>query len=159
MRIVVVSDTHSEKIPKPLLEDIKKSDLVIHVGDFVDIGVLNMLKALKDVRAVYGNMDGLELRHVLPRQEIFQCENVRIGLIHGEGSPDGIVPRVMEHFQGEDLQAIVFGHTHEAMNETIGGVLFFNPGSPTDTVRAAFRSYGILEVNGSEIKGKIVKLK
>jgi len=159
MKIVVIADTHSEKIPKPLIEAVKESDMVIHVGDFVDLEVLNMLKGLKDVHAVYGNMDGLELRQVLPKREIFSCEGVKIGLFHGEGGPDGIVPRVRAQFEDERVQAIVFGHTHEVMNEVVDGILFFNPGSPTDKIRAPFRSYGVLEVSGSEIKGKIVKLK
>ena len=159
MRIIVVSDTHSEKVPKALIEDIKRSDLVIHVGDFTKIEDLNQFKRLKEVRAVYGNMDGLDIREVLPRQDIIQCESVRIGLFHGEGATEGIVPRVRDRFKGDDVQAIVFGHTHEPMNEIMDGVLLFNPGSPTDTIRALFRSYGVLEVHGDEIKGKIVKLK
>ena len=159
MRVIVTSDTHSEDLPVALIEDIKRSDLVIHVGDFCDIKVYQYLKTLKELRAVYGNMDGLELRRVLPKQEVLQCEGVRIGLFHGEGAPEGIVSRVRERFKNEDVQAIIFGHTHEAMNEILDGILFFNPGSPTDKIRAKSRSYGILDVNGCEIKGKIVKLK
>ena len=38
------------------------------------------------------------------------------------------------------------------------GVLFFNPGSPTDKVFAAYNSYGILEINDKKVEGKIVKI-
>ncbi len=159
MRIIVLSDTHSGKLLKPLVEDIKKSDLIIHAGDFTGMTVLEELKKLKNVKAVYGNMDGLELRQILPREEILKVEDVRIALYHGEGAPEGLLERIRERFRGGNIQAVIFGPSHQPMAEVIDGVLYLNPGSPTDKVRAPFRSYGVLEVNGSEIEGKIVKLK
>jgi len=159
MRIVVTSDTHSQVLPKPLIEDMKAADLVIHAGDFTDIKVLDMVRKFKEVRAVYGNMDSLELRKVLPREDILQCEQVRIALFHGEGHTHGMVERIRERFKAEKVQAVVFGHSHEPMNEIIDGVLFFNPGSPTDEIRAPYRSYGVLEVAGDKIKGQIIKIK
>jgi hypothetical protein len=64
---------------------------------------------------------------------------------------------VKKVFAKDDVQAVVFGHSHVAMNEKINGVLYFNPGSPND-VCAVERSYGILEVSGGNISGKIVKI-
>lgn len=159
MRLIVLSDTHSEILPRPLLEDIKKSDLIIHVGDFCDMDIYKGLKALKDIRSVYGNMDGLELRAIMPRKAVFACGKVIIGLVHGEGSPEMVLDRVREAFKGDRVNAVVFGHSHQPCNEVINGVLYFNPGSPTDTIRAAYRSYGILEVAGDTVKGRIVKIK
>ncbi len=159
MRLIVISDTHSEDLPPLLIEDIKKSDLVVHVGDFCDIDVFHRLKALKEIRAVYGNMDGLDLRGVLPRKAVFKCEDVMIGLFHGEGGPDKLLEKVRVAFGKERVDVVVFGHSHEAFNQVIDGVLYFNPGSPTDTFRAPFRSYGVLEVRGKNVKGMIVKIK
>ena len=45
------------------------------------------------------------------------------------------------------------------MNEKINGILYFNPGSPTDLVIAPYRSYGILEIKDNDVVGKIIKLK
>jgi putative phosphoesterase len=159
MRIIVMSDTHSQMLPKVLLEDMKQSDLVLHLGDFTGIEVLNLIRAFKEVRAVYGNMDSLELRKVLPQQDILQCEKVRIALFHGEGPNEGMLDRIRERFKAEKVEAIVFGHSHQPMNEVIDGILFFNPGSPTDEIRAPYRSYGVLEVEGDQIRGQIVKIK
>ncbi|MBU1888025.1 MAG: metallophosphoesterase family protein, partial [Candidatus Omnitrophica bacterium] len=53
---------------------------------------------------------------------------------------------------------IIFGHSHVPMNEYIDGVLFFNPGSATDTVFAPYRSYGIIEIENGEVKAEIHKL-
>ena len=55
------------------------------------------------------------------------------------------------------MDAIVFGHSHSPINEVHDGILFFNPGTPTDKVFATFNSFGILEVN-DKIKGRILRL-
>ncbi|MBF0123681.1 MAG: metallophosphoesterase family protein [Candidatus Omnitrophica bacterium] len=159
MRLLAISDTHSQDIPKLLQEEIQKADMIVHVGDFCDIDLLTRLKKSKEVKAVYGNMDGLELRQALPRQAIFKCEDVTIGLVHGEGAPEKLQERVAHMFKDQKVDAIIFGHSHTAMNKVINGVLFFNPGSPTDVIRAPYLSYGILEVQGKIIKGQIVKIK
>ncbi len=159
MRIIVIADTHSAEIPRTLTEEIKNADCVIHAGDFTDAATLQSLRKAKEVHAVYGNMDGLDLRQVLPCRDIWQCEGVRIGIFHGEGSPQGLPGRIREYFKDDNVQAVVFGHTHEAFNQVVDGVLLFNPGSPTDNVRPEYRSYGVLEVKGGQIKGQIVKLK
>ena len=52
---------------------------------------------------------------------------------------------------------LVFGHSHQPMNEIKDGILHFNPGSPTDKIFAPFNSYGILEIN-DKINGKIIKI-
>ena len=158
MKIGVVSDTHSLELPQVMLEDFKEVDFIIHAGDFCSLDVLNRFKKIKDVKAVYGNMDGHDMRQVLPRKQIIPCGKFTIGIFHGEGAPKMLLEKVQSEFQGEKVDAVIFGHSHQPMNETINGVLYFNPGSPNDTVHAPYRSYGILDVN-DKITGKIVKIK
>jgi putative phosphoesterase len=159
MKIIVLSDTHSHPLPKALLDDLPSADLILHAGDFSDVDVYHQLKAVKEIRAVYGNIDGTDLRELLPKQLVFDCDGIRIGLAHGEGHPEGIIARLQKLFEGSGAQVVVFGHSHEPCHEIINGVLFFNPGSPTDTVRAPYLSYGILNVKDGKVKAKIVKLK
>lgn len=158
MKIVVLSDTHSYSLPRMLIDEIKKADMVIHAGDFTDVSVLDALRKDKEVRAVYGNMDGMDLRRQLPQSQVFRCADVAVGLFHGEGASAGLLERVQKRFSGEDVQVVIFGHTHEPMNETINGVLYFNPGSPTDNYRAPYCSFGILEITGRNIKSRIVRI-
>ena len=158
MKIGIVSDTHSLELPAQMLEDFKRVDFIIHAGDFCSADVLAVFKKIKDVKAVYGNMDPPELRKILPRRQIIPCGKFSIGLFHGEGNPQAIVEAVKKEFKGIRVDAVIFGHSHQPMNEQIDGVLFFNPGSPNDTVRAPFCSYGVLTING-KISGKIIKVK
>jgi len=161
VKIIVISDTHQEglaKLPDELIEAIKNSDMVIHAGDFVDLKVLQALRAIsKDVRAVYGNMDGEELKKVLPGKEIFKIGKYKIGVMHGSGAPNNLVQVLSESFKNDNLDLIIFGHSHAAFNEKIGNTIYFNPGSPVDKIFAKFNSYGVIEVNGA-IEAKIVKL-
>ncbi|MBW2649122.1 MAG: metallophosphoesterase family protein [Deltaproteobacteria bacterium] len=57
----------------------------------------------------------------------------------------------------EDVECIVYGHTHRAMNEVRDGILLFNPGSPTDQRFAKHNSVGILDVE-EQITGRIICL-
>ena len=158
VKIGVVSDTHSLEIPKQLLNDLKKVDFIIHAGDFCDTADLEKFLKVNDVKAVYGNMDDMKIRKKFPRRQILKFGKLNIGLFHGEGAPKGILEVVKNEFRDDKVDAIVFGHSHQPFNETIGGILFFNPGSPNDSVLAPYYSYGILEVSENEIVGKIIKL-
>jgi len=158
MKIGVVSDTHSLELPPQMLRDFEGVDFIIHAGDFCTTGILEALRKIKDVKAVYGNMDGQDLRKILPRRQVIKCGPFSIGIFHGEGNPQGLLECVKKEFKDTKVDVIIFGHSHKAMNEEIDGILYFNPGSPNDGVVAPYRSYGILEING-KITGKIIKVK
>jgi uncharacterized protein len=159
MKIIALADTHSQPLPKALIEQIKAADLLVHAGDFADVEVYHRLQALKELRGVYGNVDGPELREILPRALVFECEGVRIGVAHGDGHYEGIMERLQAVFAGQKLDLVVFGHSHMPQHELIDGVTYFNPGSPTDMIRAPYLSYGLIDVHDGKFKARIVKLK
>ena len=160
MKILVLSDTHIPRVapdlPEPVYAEIKGADMILHAGDFVDLDVLETLRKLKKVHAVYGNMDSPELRRTLKDKEIVSAGKFRIGLIHGYGAPKDLMETVKAEFANVDV--IVFGHSHTAMNVVKDGILFFNPGSPTDKIFASANTYGILEVTDKKIEGRIVAI-
>ena len=151
MRIAVLADTHVktlEHLSKKMIDAISTVDLIIHAGDFTDVQLLRELKRLRDVKAVRGNMDSIELKTVLPVKEVIEIENKRIGITHGSGGPWGIEERVREMFESDRIDIIVYGHSHRSQNKVINGILFFNPGKAAD-------SFGILTIDG-EAKGEII---
>ena len=151
MKIGVVSDTHATsftQLPDQILRTLAEVDLIIHTGDFVARDVLDGLKRLGELKAVQGNMDSEELKRILPEKEILVIEGKRIGIIHGWGSPHGIDDRVGGMF--EDVDIIVYGHSHYSQNEVKRGILFFNPGR-------AKNSFGILTID-REVRGEIINL-
>ena len=158
MNIGIISDTHSNPVPKQVLEAFKKVDFIIHAGDFCDKKTLDELKKVNEVKGVWGNMDPAEIRKLFPAKELIRCGSYILGVYHGEGPGQKVLERVKAEFKNDKVDAVIFGHSHQPFNETIDGVLFFNPGSPSDTVCAPYCSYGILEVAEGGITGKIIKL-
>jgi len=148
MRIVVLSDTHASQlseIPGPLLTALDEADLIIHAGDFTQKAVLDGLRTMGEVKAVCGNMDSGELKSTLPQKEQFTVGGKRIGLVHGSGGHWGIADRMREMF--DDVDIIIYGHSHEPCNRYIGETLLFNPGRGRD-------SFGLITID-DEIRAEI----
>lgn len=162
MRIGVVADTHmperAKQIPQKILDDFKTVDMVIHAGDLVDLRVLDELRSVcPDVRAVSGNMDPVEVRTKLPQKEIIKAGKYKIGVIHGYGHPDNLLDLMKKEFKNDNVDLIIFGHSHKPFNEKIDNTYYFNPGSATDEIFTPYKSYGIIEIN-DKITTKIVKI-
>ena len=159
MKVVVISDTHipsrARDIPKVIWEDIETAELIIHAGDFTTVDFYVQLKSVKPLKAVHGNMDEIDLFHLLKEKEIFDLEGVRVGLTHGFGAPYGIEKRVMKLFEGEHVDLIIFGHSHIPLFKNIDGIYLLNPGTPTDTIYARRQSYAVLTVSDKTIKAEI----
>ena len=161
MKIIVLADTHiperSSDLPKQIYDDLKDSDLILHAGDIISLEFLKKLEKFGKVQAVQGNMDEPALKDQLPLKEIIRVAKFTIGLTHGRGSPFGLVEQVHKEFLKEKPDVIIFGHSHKPLNTRKDGVLFFNPGSPTDKIFSDSNSYGVITI-GDSIEARIVKL-
>lgn len=159
MRIGVISDTHiprkRKRIPDTVLQGIKGASLIIHAGDINEISIIRSLEKIAPVEAVAGNTDDVYVRKRLGIRKIISVEGKRIGIIHGDGKKGRTIDRVIEAFADEDVNCVVFGHSHIPVNRVINEVLYFNPGSPTDKRRQQYFSYGILEI-GNSVTGEII---
>jgi putative phosphoesterase len=162
MKIGVLSDTHmperAKSLPAKLCAELKKCDMVIHVGDMVTMEVCGQLQKLcPNFKAVCGNMDPAPIRKQFPEREILQVGKFRIGIQHGFGPPDKLIGLMKEAFKKDKVDMIIFGHSHNPHNEQEEGIIFFNPGSPTDEIFAPYKSFGIIEIN-DKIEARIIKL-
>ncbi len=151
-KIVVLSDTHIPEraldLPQKLYEDMKSADLILHAGDVTSLVFFKQLKhKFTHLKAVQGNMDESALKKVLPRRELIKVDKVSIGLMHGWGSPSGLIEVAAHEFSKEKPDIIIFGHSHQALNMEKNGMIFFNPGSPTDKVFSAVNTYGIITLS------------
>lgn len=157
MLVGVVSDTHlfGTPVPEHVMDALGGSDLILHAGDILEMAVIEQLSTIAETFAVRGNMDHGEVLGVLPARRVLDVMGFRIGLTHGHGPPSGITWKVAAEFGHVDC--IVFGHTHEPLIKERDGVLFFNPGSPTDRMFAKRNTLGFLEI-GDVISPRIVDL-
>lgn len=158
VKIAVISDTHLQRVSRNFRKIFNRyladKDVILHAGDIVSEEVVDFLKG-KEVHAVRGNMDPFELQRRLPEKTILNFGPYRVGLIHGWGPSAGIEDRIGSEFQ--DVDVIVYGHSHVAANHVKQGVLYFNPGTATGYASSGIHSLGILEL-GDEIIGRIVPL-
>ncbi len=160
MKIGILSDTHVasiDELPREIADVLTGMDMVLHAGDFTERPLLDELRRMRNFTGVYGNLDSFDVKKQLHATETVEAGGFRIGLNHPAegGAPLNLEDRLRPKFK--DVQAIVFGHSHQPMNETKGGVLFFNPGSATGAAPAKKKTFGILHV-GKDIVGEIVKL-
>ena len=158
MKIGVISDTHLRELSpefKKMIEfHFKDVEKIFHAGDFVDWSIADYLSSQKELIAVCGNMDSRDIWKAFPEKRVVELKGFKIGLIHGGGSPFGIESRIRREF--DEVDAIVYGHTHTPADHQVKNIYFFNPGSPTRSfIHKA--TLGILHL-GEKIEGEIIKI-
>ncbi|MCX7747357.1 MAG: metallophosphatase family protein [Clostridia bacterium] len=158
-RIGVLSDTHIPKkgkvLPKAIIEGLQDVELIVHAGDINKDYVIYELQEIAPVEAVAGNTDDDYMEGLFGRKKVIDIEGYKIGLIHGDGGSGSTLDRVKKAFVHERVSCVVFGHSHIPYCEVIDGILYFNPGSPTDKRRQKLFSYGILRLTKTGIEGEI----
>lgn len=158
MKIAVISDTHTmgmtRSVPASVWPHLESADHILHAGDVCDPALLDEMRALAPVTVVMGNCDAMDVRAWGARDEArLELGGVRIGMLHDSGDKVGRHRRMRERFPEE--RVVVFGHSHLPWNEDAGGLLLFNPGSPTWKRRAPFPSMGLLWIEGGGVEGEI----
>jgi len=159
LALVLTSDTHlprrAHDLPEPLWAAIDAADVVVHAGDWVDVGVLDAFeeRATRLV-GVYGNNDGPLLRARLPEVARVELDGVRFAVVHETGAATGRERRCAAAFPDDDV--LVFGHSHIPWDTTAaradGTTLrLLNPGSPTDRRRQPTCTWMTAEVGGGRL--------
>ncbi|GAA3406454.1 metallophosphoesterase [Paenibacillus hodogayensis] len=160
MRIGIVSDTHlsgGRRLPVPLLDGLQGVDAIIHAGDWVTLDVYEELSAIAPVYGVAGNGDGEELVRRFGKKTTVEFDGVRFGVVHGHEGPGRSTPeRARLAFREQACDVVVFGHSHIPFSEKDGGLLLFNPGSPTDKRRQPRYSFGIVTTGSGTFEAEHV---
>lgn len=130
MKIGLLSDTHGDLDPR-IYHHFEKVDEIWHAGDIGTIQVTDELSQFKPVRAVYGNIDGHEIRVVHPLTQVFTIHNTRVGIIHIGGYPGRYARGVREWIERERLNLMICGHSHilKVMPDKKRGLIHMNPGA------------------------------
>ena len=132
VRVAVISDTHVwrwDEVHPDIRKAVREADIAVHCGDIVRQDVVDGMRA-ESRRAVivHGNSDPPELRAALPYTETIDVEGRKLGITHPAwGGPEFPLEELLEDFP-EPVDAILFGHLHETVNEVREDVLFLNPG-------------------------------
>jgi len=157
VRLGVISDTHGLLRPE-VFDVFKEIDHVLHCGDVGEWGLVVELQTLAPVTAVYGNVDGLEIRARLPQVAEVELDGFRIVVTHGDQLGSPTPAKLHAAFPGAEI--IVYGHTHKPLLELVDKtVTVMNPGGAGAPRFGLLPSVGILELEpGIPPRGRIVGL-
>jgi len=157
VRLGVLSDTHGLLRPE-VFDVFKRVDHILHGGDVGKPEILTELEALAPVTAVYGNVDGFELRSRLPQVGELELDGFTIVVTHGDqfGHP---TPEQL-HAAFPRAEIIVYGHTHRPLLELVDRtVTVLNPGGAGPARFGLPPSVGIMELEpGIPPRARIVPL-
>jgi putative phosphoesterase len=129
-KILLLSDTHGH-IDDTILKYVKDADQVWHAGDIGSLKVTDTLKALKPIRAVYGNIDDHTIQKEFPENNRFLCENVAVWITHIGGYPPKYNSRTRDEIRKNPPRLFICGHSHilKVMRDKKLDVLHMNPGA------------------------------
>jgi len=129
-RIGILSDTHGLIHPR-VIEFFSGVDEIWHAGDIGDTGIIRQLRALGLARAVYGNIDGRDVRNECPEVQLFRVEGVKVLMIHIGGYPGRYNPSARLLIEQEKPGLFVCGHSHilKVMYDKKHELLHINPGA------------------------------
>ncbi|WP_078428320.1 metallophosphoesterase family protein [Alkalihalobacterium alkalinitrilicum] len=150
MKIVVLSDTHMPKkaktYPSQLVTDLQSAQLIIHAGDWQTAQVYEQLSQYSQVVGVTGNVDNEEIQQLFGEKLVLPIGPFKIGVVHGHGQKLTTEKRALAAFKNDDVDCIIYGHSHIPVLKKVNDILLFNPGSVTDKRRQPNFSYGVLTI-------------
>jgi len=120
-RIGIISDTHGLLRPEAERR-LAGVDHIIHGGDIGNPDIIAALRRIAPVTAIRGNVDTGNWANEYAETELVQLAGRSIFVVH-----DLKTLRIDPVARGIDV--VVCGHSHAPKIDTVGGVLYLNPGS------------------------------
>ena len=145
MKLVgLISDTHG-LLREEAVAALNGVDLILHAGDVGDPKIVDDLRRIAPVHAVLGNVDRGDW---LPHREIIRVEETNVLLLHD----------IAELGTTNDVDVVVYGHSHKPLVQERDGMLFVNPGSAG---RRRFKlpvTVARMQVDGAAVSAEIIQI-
>lgn len=142
--IGLLSDTHGYFDPK-LTGFFKDCIEIWHAGDIGNLQTAVEISDFKPLRAVYGNIDGTDIRSKYPEDQRFEFEGTKIWIRHIGGYPGHYPSGLKNQLKIFSPDIYITGHSHicKVMRDKELGLLHINPGAAGKTgfhpIRTAVR--------------------
>ncbi|GHT25089.1 phosphoesterase [Bacteroidia bacterium] len=129
-KIGILSDTHGFIDPN-LYVFFADCDMLFHAGDIGNKETAAALAAFKPLTAVYGNIDGQEIRIQYPEMQRLKCEDVDILMTHIGGYPGRYDRKIYPALRMYRPKLFIAGHSHilKVMFDKSLNLLHINPGA------------------------------
>jgi putative phosphoesterase len=120
----LISDTHG-LIRPGVHSALTGVELILHAGDVGGTAILDELRLIAPVRAVFGNTDPPD-HPELSTEVSVQVNGLRVHVSHGHEVGSPTPEKLAERY---DADVVVYGHTHRPLVTRMNGMLFVNPGA------------------------------
>jgi uncharacterized protein len=149
----LISDTHGLLRPG-VHTALTGVELILHSGDVGGSEILDELRLIAPVRAVFGNTDPAGDAG-LAEEILIAIDGITVHVSHGHevGSP---TPAKLAARYDADI--VVYGHTHRPLVSRVGKQLFVNPGAAGPKRFNLTPSIGRLTIKGGKSGVEIVDI-
>jgi putative phosphoesterase len=140
----------------PVLDLFRRAtvDLILHAGDTGALALLRVLEEIAPVAAVRGNADPVETLDALPDRVLIHAGNKTILLLHGHQGKTAVA--TARRAASDEIDLLVFGHSHQPLIEREGHTILFNPGSPTERRWNPHFGVGLITVTDERIAPDLI---
>ena len=153
MKILLMSDTHNYMDDK-ILEYVSQADEVWHAGDIGNLQVADQIQEKRPLRAVYGNIDGTEVKKEFPLEQHFSIDGYQVFMTHIGGYPKRYAKGIKDKLKLKKPHLFICGHSHilKVINDHNLGLLHMNPGAIGKQGFHQKRTMLRFEINNSQIQ-------
>jgi len=120
----LISDTHGLLRPG-VHAALTGVELILHSGDVGGSEILDELRLIAPVKAVFGNTDPTDEAD-LAGEVLVAIDGIRVHVSHGHEVGSPTPAKLAARY---DADVVVFGHTHRPLVSRLGNQLFVNPGA------------------------------
>lgn len=121
-RIGIISDTHN-LLRKEIFSLFEGVDYIFHAGDIGKPAILQSLQKIAPTLAVTGNTDVSSWFPELKKFLVIEIKDKKLALIHN------VLEINNELLNSENIEIVIYGHTHKPTYYKKDSILYINPGS------------------------------
>ena len=129
-RIGLLSDTHGYWDER-YLKYFEPCDQIWHAGDIGSMEIVERIEAFRPLKAVYGNIDGQDMRRLFPEIARFTVDGADVLMKHIGGYPGKYDASIRSTLFANPPRLFISGHSHilKVKYDKSLNLLHINPGA------------------------------
>lgn len=152
-RIGLISDTHGF-LDDSVFKHFEQCNEIWHAGDFGNTALAEKLSSFKPLKGVYGNIDGYDVRSIYPEKLVWNCEDVKVFMMHIGGYPNRYASGIKQDLVNNAARLFISGHSHilKIIYDDKINCLHINPGAAGNQGWHKVRTIVRFTIDGANIK-------